>query len=210
MKERELETHVIYLVLDDCLDPKREIRERLVKGKRMMYKWGQSTTLRYPNNASTEARKELQVEELKSLQKYLGKLVPRLKVVQLPSDPFLLSKSPLASLTQQLYERFENEGVDEESSDDQGTMVFIGPVDTEIMDHRACVHKCMESLLGDRLTQKKKVYCVFDIGPQYGMRCTVDMVCSLPSHVCVKLFTGLNPDQDQATCMLMELEFGGE
>ena len=208
MRDRELMTNVIYILVDDCLDPERDIRRRLVKSPVRMYQWGQATALTFNVDMADKDRQEFKRAELASLQKYLKKVpVHSLHIQHVPTDEFLQAADDVMSVTEQLWDLFEKDGVDIGSEAEKGTLVFIGPVNTDVVDHRACVHKCMEFFLEERLTPDKKVYCVFDIGPQFAMERAMDMISSLPEHVSVKLLTGLDPEQDQVTCMLLELEF---
>ena len=202
--------YVLFLLITDAIDLTYSIRKLLSKS-RSMFSWQKNTCLSQniinkDDTITATPRKQFESHsyEVRVFHRFLAKRVDKNKIYTYPSDTFICANDP-TSVTQQLRERFENDEVRVENTDTPGNpIVFLGPVDHDIINYPPFVRRCLLAVVEELLTAVKEIYVLVDVGHDMGIVSWDTLMPNLPAYVSVNVSSAQDPKDNYISCVLIQ------
>jgi hypothetical protein len=192
----ELETYVTFILVCDKTDPGQKIRDKLGHGK-LAWSWSASTRVQPSGDNGAKYRQF----EVRNLNKWLEMQTEgNFRVAIRPVEDILQTEDE-ESVTWQLRDWFQPRSVPDSSN----LVLFVGPVNQQLLTYKEYVQKCVMNFIKQRLTAEKEIYCVLDVSPNLGLSQIQDIIPVIPSHLEVNLWSGLDPAHLTVSCVVVHV-----
>lgn len=162
---KALDAHVGFVLLCDETDRAGSARRLMMGGEQnetTVYKWSNEMI---GSSATTD---EQRAQELERLERWMKAKIRPAGIHTFPKETILRRSGGEAvplSVTSCLSQRFR--GFD--TVKDGTHLVFVVPVDSNVLKYTAYVRKRITAVLDEYLTSKRDVYIVLDVGADYGV-----------------------------------------
>ena len=194
--ESSFNSQVLYLLLSSTTDPQCQIRRTLAN---TIYEWCSNVDLRCAKG--TEDNEYLTNQEVTILKEKLGRAAPSARVFSYPCDGFLRVNKP-NSVCCRLFRHYTKHLNKQPAS--KSLVVFVGPVDTNVVVYGLYVKRCLESVLRENLCQSNMVFFVLDVGAALHVTKLAHILPDMDDTVHVNAWTALDPTKDVISCVILK------
>ncbi len=215
--QKPVHVNFLLLVLSDRVDPGRSIRRGLkqrnlrdVREKQDVFCWAENSELMEAEGDVSDMQKL----EYRILRQWLKKTFPKPEIQARPLDSFLFDPdmTPTTSVTCRLRKRYVtiHEESNENNSDGNCTVVFIGPLDRNIVHYRQYMRHCLPTLFEEHVTFKRKLVCVFDVNSHHHMGEMSQILPTGYDHFKTQIYSAFDPSRHSVSCVALTVVLKGE
>ena len=191
---------IVAMVLSDVIDPCRRIRDTLTEVPHG-YSLDIESELLCTSNEYMDINREASIVQTLLDESINGRYL----VTKHPADRQLLSQdnnNPSISCVTKLYQYFHNQKHFKYLANH---IIFLGPVNTTVIDYKQFVQLYISSLTHKLLTGECDLYFIVSTKQLCDVDCVADILPDMPGHVNVDLYSAFDPTDQDITCLVVKV-----